>query len=139
MTIFTLTSHVNGDFAVVTSARRGRQIVVTTPVGTSLAGNVHQAVRLAAAALGPALERAGKTSSEWGLHVSVAGYAALFGRFPEAAASPQLTGPQAMPSEPIAHVFKEWKRHDGTPLGALDAALKVVEIYADKQPERAAA
>jgi hypothetical protein len=139
MTIFTLTSHVNGDFAVVAAVRRGRQIVVTTPAGTSLARNVHQAVRLTAEALGPALERAGKTSSEWGLHVSAAGCAALFGRFPEAAASPQLTGPQAKPSEPIAHIFKEWKRHDGTPLGALDAALKVVEFYVDRQPERAVA
>lgn len=139
MTIFTLTSHVNGDFAAVTAARRGRQIVVTTPVGTSLARNVTQAVRLAAEVLGPALERAGKTSSEWGLYVSVAGYSALFGRFPAGAASPQLTGPYAKPSEPIAHVFKEWKRNDGSPLGALNAAFKVVEIYAERQPERAAA
>jgi hypothetical protein len=139
MMIFTLTSHVNGDFATVTSARRGRQIVVTTPAGTSLARNVNQATRFAAEALGPGFERAGKTNSKWGLHVGVGGYAALFGRFPEGAASPQLTGPQAKSSEPIAHIFNEWKCHDGTPLGALNAALKIVEIYAERQSERAAA
>jgi hypothetical protein len=139
MSIFTLTSHVNGDFDTVTAARRGRQIVVTTPSSTSLAGSTSQATKLAAEALGPAFERAGKTSSEWGLHVGVGGYAALFGRFPEGAASPQRTGPLAKPSEPIAHIFNEWKRHDGTPLGALNAALKIVEIYAERRPERAVA
>lgn len=139
MTIFTLTSHVNGDFAAVTAVRRGQQIVVTTPDGTSLARNVSQVIRFATEALGPVLERAGRTSSEWGLHVSVAGYAALFGRFPAGAASPQLTGPQAKPSEPIAHIFNEWKRHDGTPLGVLNAAFKIVEIYAERQSERAVA
>jgi hypothetical protein len=139
MAIFTLTRHVNGDFDTVAAVRRGRQIVVTTPVSTSLTRNTSQATRLAAEALGPAFERAGKTSSEWGLHVAIGGYAALFGRFPERAASPHLTGPVAKPSEPIAHIFNEWKRHDGTPLGALNAALKIVEIYAERRPERAVA
>lgn len=139
MTIFTLTSHVNGNFETVTATRRGAQIVVETRGGPALARNVRQATRLAAEALGPALERAGRTDSAWGLHVSVADAAAIFGEFPEKPMSPSLTGPRARPSEPIARIFHEWKRHDGTPLGALDAALKIVQIYAEQRPERAAA
>jgi hypothetical protein len=139
MTIFTLTSHVNGSFETVTATRRDAQIVIETRGGPALVRNVQQATRLAAEALGPALERAGRTASAWGLHVSVADAAAIFGKFPEEPMSPSLTGPQARPSEPIARIFNEWKRHDGTPLGALDAALKIVQFYAERRPERAAA
>lgn len=139
MTIFTLTSHVNGSFETVTATRRGAQIVVETRGGPALARNVRQASRVAADALGPALERAGRTDSAWGLYVNVAGAAAIFGKFPEEPMSPSLTGPRARPSDPIVHIFNEWKRHDGTPLGALNAALKIIEIYAEQRPERAAA
>jgi hypothetical protein len=139
MTIFTLTSHVNGSFETVTATRRGAQIVVDTRGGPALARNVRQATRLAVDALGPALGRAGRTGSIWGLYVNVADAAAIFGEFPEEPTSPRLTGPQARPSEPIVQIFNEWKRHDGTPLGALDAAFKIIEIYAERRPERAAA
>jgi hypothetical protein len=138
MTIFTLTSHVNGSFETVTATRRGAQIVVDTRGAPALARNVRQATRLAAEALGPALERAGRSGSIWGLYVD-AGASATFGRFPEDPLSPSPTGPPARPSEPIVQIFNEWKRHDGTPLGALDAALKIIEIYADRRPERTAA
>lgn len=138
MTIFTLTSHVNGSFETVTATRRGAQIVVEARGGPALARNVRHATKLAAETLGPALERAGKTGSAWGLYVD-AGASATFGRFPEDPLSPTLTGPPARPSEPIVQIFNEWERHDGTPLGALDAALKIVQIYAERRPERAAA
>lgn len=62
MTIFTLTSHVNGNFETVSATQRGRQIVVELPGGTSIARNVRQATELAADALGPALERAGRNA-----------------------------------------------------------------------------
>jgi hypothetical protein len=138
MTIFTLTSHVNGTFETVTATRRGAQIVVDTRGGPTPARNVRHATKLAAETLGPALERAGRTDSAWGLYVN-AGASATFGRFPENPLSPTLTGPPARPSEPIVQIFNEWERHDGTPLGALDAALKIIEIYAERRPERAAA
>lgn len=139
MTIFTLTSHVNGSFETVTATRRGAQIVVETRGGPALARNVRQATKLAAEALGPALERAGRTGSAWGLYVSVGGAAAIFGTFPEDPLSPGLTGRPGRPSAPVVQIFNEWERHDGTPLGALDAALKIIEIYAERRPERAAA
>lgn len=139
MKIFTLISHVNGQLSEVSADRRRRQLVVTIPTGTALARNMHQASRLAAEALGPDLERASRTGSKWALYVSVGSFAATFGRFPEGPASPQLTGPPARSSEPIARIHSEWERNDGSPLGALDAALKIVEIYAERRPEGAAA
>lgn len=139
MTIFKLTSHVNGDFETVTATQRGRQIMVELPGGTSIARNVRQATKLAADALGPALERAGRTNSAWGLHVSAGGAAATFGKFPEDPGSPGRIGRPARPSEPVARIFNEWEHHDGTSLGALDAAIKIIEIYVERRPEMAAA
>lgn len=139
MTIFKLTSHVNGDFETVTATQRGGQILVELPGGASLARNIRQATKMAADALGPALERAGRSNSAWGLHVSAGGAAATFGKFPEGPGFPERIGRPARPSEPVSRIFNEWEHHDGTPLGALHAAIKIIEIYVERRPETVAA
>lgn len=139
MTIFTLTAHTNGQFTTVAATRQGWQILVETPEHSTLVRSVRQAIKLAAEILGPDLERAEKTGSEWGLYVSVGGMAAQFGRFPPGPASPQLSGRQARPSEPLAQIFRQWKRSGESPTGALNAALKIIEIYAERRPESVAA
>ena len=137
--IFTLTANLNGDFTVVTARRSGRAIAVEGRAGTNLARNINQATRIAASILGPILEQADRTAAKWGLFVAVeGGGSALFGEFPPSPASPTLTGPPAKPSAPIAQIFRLWQR-DGSALGALDAALKIIEIYAERRPQRAAA
>jgi hypothetical protein len=137
--IFTLTANLNGDFTIVTARRSGRAVAVEGPAGTSLAPSINQASRLAASIIGPNLERADRTDARWGLFVSVGGgWSALFGEFPPGSASPVLTGPPAKPSAPIAQIFRQWQQ-DGSALGALDAALKVIEVYTERRPQRAAA
>jgi len=137
--ILTLTANLNGDLQIVAARRSGRAIAVESPAGTSSARNINQATRIAASILGPTLEQADRTGAKWGLFVSVEGAgSALFGEFPPGPASPTLTGPPAKPSAPIAQVFRQWQR-DGSALGALDAALKIIEIYAERRPQRAVA
>lgn len=138
--LFTLTTQINGDFTTVTAERSGRAIAVQTPRGVSPVRNINQATKIAADLLGPLLEPAGRMGAEWGLYVAVeGGAAALFGRFPPELASPELTGPPAKPADPVAQIFRHWERRDGTPLGALEAALKIIEIYTSRGRVRAAA
>jgi hypothetical protein len=137
--LFTLTAHVNAEFTTITADRHGRAIAVEGPGGTSAARNVNQATRIAAGILGPILERADRTGAKWGLFVIVeGGGSALFGEFPPTPGSPTLSGPPAKPSAPIAQIFRHWQR-DRTALGALDAAIKIIEIYTHRPAGRAAA
>ena len=107
--------------------------------GTAFVRNLNEATRIAARVLGPALERAQRTGAAWGLYVSAGEASALFGAWaPAPASSPQVAGPQPNPSTPIARIYDHWRHRDGSPLGALEAAAKIIAIYAERRPQAAA-
>lgn len=140
MTLLRLTAYVNGQFLNITASRRGRQVVVISDAASVLARNVHAASMAAAEMVGPMLESAARTGSKWGLHVSLGGVGARFGDFPdENPRTPTLSGPRARPDEPVARIWEQWHRRDGSSLGALEAVMKIIEIYAEHKASRAAA
>ena len=136
--LFNLTAHTNGDFVSFAAERSGRMIVVRG-AGSGLVRNLNQATSAAAEFLGPMLSDADRTGKRWGLHVLVeSGAAANFGEFPPGPSSPQLHGPEAKPSEPIARIHRDWAR-DGSAAAALEAAIKIIEVYVGRRQHGQAA
>lgn len=137
--MFTFILHVNGHFTRVSSEDRGRAIAVETPTGTRPAPNLSKAVRIASEVLGPLMEPIRGSGSAWGLYVAAGDAAAIFGTFPPTPESPSIAPARSDPNTFISRIYSHWANRDNTPLGALDAAGKIIEHYVPKgRAQRAA-
>ena len=138
--MFALICNHNGELTSVTAEQRGRAIAVNiSGGGTILARSLSEATRKAADLIAPHLDRARRTEAEWGLYVSAGDVSALFGEFPPDPVTPTITGPPAKRSSEVARIHDQWAHRDGSPLGALDAAIKIIQIYAERSTHRRAA
>lgn len=137
MTGFTLVVHLNGAEHTVTAERRGPAFVVLSDSGSAAARSLHRAIKIAAEIAGPYLERARSSGAAWGLYVAAGDAQARFGTWPPTV-GPQIAAPRSNPSSPVARIHDHWMRRDGTPLGALDAAVKIIEIYSARGQREAA-
>jgi hypothetical protein len=140
MSLFSISGHVNGQLMSVSGQRSGGGIALLLGGRPVAAASLDAALRLVAQELGPQLERAQRTSSAWGVYVAAGTASALFGDpWPLGQPTPAITGPPPKRSAPVARIHDAWRNRDGSPLGALEAALKIIEAYAERGPQAAAA
>lgn len=133
MSLFNLRAQVNGREQIVAATRSRQGISIETPGGHQVVRNVGAATRVAAEVLGPALDRAQRSNSMWGLYVEAGEVRALFGEWPPGDDSaPQLHGKRSSPATELSRIYDSWQRRDGTPVGALDAAAKIIEAYSKR-------
>jgi hypothetical protein len=138
MNTFMLRAHINGiETEVNARSVRGRY-VIDTQGGQVQVRTLGAAARRAAAGLGPILAKAQATSSRWGLYVVAGGAQALFGEWSPVENPPHIQGDPRNRTSDIARIHDEWRNHDGSPRGALDAAMRIVEIYTERPAARAA-
>ncbi len=138
MSHFILRAHVNAVEISVRGEHRPGGWMLTTPGGPTRARSLADAIRKAAAVIGPKLQKAQATSSVWGLHIAAGGAEALFGEWMPVEARPEFVPDPPTRKSEIQRIYAEWQRHDGSPLGALEAASKIIEIYAEHPQAMAA-
>ena len=138
MHTFTLRAQVNGIETMVSSGGARGHYVVETAGSRVQARSLGAAVRRAAQAIGPVLAKAQADGSKWGLYVAAGGAQALFGEWTLAANPPQIQGDPRDHKSDIARIHDEWLNRDGSPGGALDAAVRIIEIYTERPRARAA-
>ena len=124
MEIFSLRAQVLGTTYGATASNDGLGITVETGSGRFAARSVREAERIARNYLGPILSTAERNNAPWGLHVSVAGVAAVYGNWPLLAG-----GPPSSPTtiELVTRIRREYQ--DGSALAALENALRIIEAY----------
>ncbi len=138
MATFELRTQSNGIETTVKAFGRSGRYVIETPTGPVQAPALADALRRAAEHIGPVLARAARTDSAWGLYVTAGGAHALFGEWIPADTRPQFVGDPPTRKTKVSRIYYEWKNHDGTPIGALEAAVKIIELYAERSEVRAA-
>lgn len=131
MELFALTTQVAGHEQSVRAASDVRGIIVESLRGTSLVGDLGAAVNLAGRILGPQLENARRHGAPWGLHISAAGYEAVYGTWPLL----QVRTNEPRPT-PISKIRARFRDSDG-PIDALNNAIRIIEAVAP-QARRAA-
>lgn len=124
MEIFSLQAQVLGTNYTAVASNDGLGITVETGRGRFAARSVREAERIARDYLGPILSTAERNNAPWGLYVSVAGVAAVYGNWPLLPGGP--------PSSPttinlVTRIRREY--HDGSALAALANALRIVAAY----------
>jgi hypothetical protein len=136
---FELRAHING-IETSASARGARgSYVVETSDGPVQVRGLSAAVRRAAQDVGPIMARAQISGSCWGLYVTAGGAAALFGEWTPVESPPHVHGDPRDHASDIARIHDEWRNRDGSPRGALNAAIRIVEIYTERPAMRRAA
>jgi hypothetical protein len=135
---FTLRAHVNGIQTTVTARGVRGHYVVESPSGSVQVRGLGSAARRASQEVGPVLARAQSTGSRWGLYVAAGGAEALFGEWTPAENPPHIQGDPRDHVSDIARIHDEWSRLDGSPRGALDAAVRIIEIYTERPTAHAA-
>ena len=138
MSQFTFRVHINGVETSVTAQRWGRGWVVRSDGSPTQARSQAEAIRRASEVVGPVLAKAQSSGAVWGLAVSVGGAEALFGEWIPVEAVPSFVPDPPTRKSQIQRIYQHWQRHDGSPLGALEAACKIVEIYIDRPQSKAA-
>ena len=138
MSGFQLLVHLNGEEHSVNVEPRASGYVVIGEGGSTLARNLRQATKAAAEIVGPILERTRSTGAAWGLYVKVGDAAARFGTWPPTV-GPQVNAPINQPPSHVSRIWDHWANRDGTPLGALDAAIKIIDHYSARPRGREAA
>ncbi|HXF00092.1 MAG TPA: hypothetical protein VN458_07080 [Solirubrobacterales bacterium] len=138
MNTFTLRAHFNGIGTAVSARGVRDRYLIETPSGPVQVRTLGATVRRTAAEIGPVLAKAQATSSRWGLYVVAGGAQALFGEWGPAENPPHIQGDPRDHTSAIARIHDEWRNHDRSPRGALDAAMRIVEIYTERQAARAA-
>lgn len=97
---------------------------------THRARDLSQAIRIAAAAVGPLMERGDRLGEGWGLMV-VAGLASVaYGNWPSGPPGDPRRGPPGLDA-----ILRQYRPGDGA-RGALQNAIKVIEAFAEYRPRR---
>jgi hypothetical protein len=97
---------------------------------TNRARDLSQAIRIAAAAVGPLMERGDRLGEGWGLMVATGAVSVAYGSWP--------TGPPRNPSEApegLQAILNQYRSGDGA-RAALQNAIKVIEAFAEYRPRR---
>lgn len=120
---FTLIAHVAGRKRQVIAQLDGYSFTVTTTDGQVAAHSLHGALNVAREHLGRFLASASPPGIAWGLYVSVGTVQASYGQWPQ---PPGPSGPPAAPDSLVAKIHSRW---NGSPRGALENAIEIIEAY----------
>lgn len=128
MEIFSLQAQVLGVSYHANAANDGTGITVDTNQGRSVARSVNEAERIARNFLGPILHNADSRNQPWGLYVSVAGVAAVYGNWPLLPG-----GPPESPAtvELVTRIRREYR--SGSASAALENALRIIDAYTSQR------
>jgi hypothetical protein len=124
MEIFSLRAQVLGVTYEATATGDGLGITVETSDRAFHTHSVREAMRVARNYLGPILHSADRRHAPWGLYVSAAGVAAVYGSWPLLPAGPPVS---AATVELVTRIRREYR--DGSASAALENALRIIEAY----------
>jgi hypothetical protein len=119
---FTLIAHVAGRKRQVIAQFDGYSYTVTT-TNSQIARSLHDALNVAREHLGRFLASASPPDIAWGLYVSVGTVQAWYGEWPQ---PPGPSGPPAAPDSLVSKIRSRW---NGSPRGALENAIEIIDAY----------
>jgi hypothetical protein len=133
MSLFTLRAQVLGEPRSAVTDADGGGVIVTLSGAQHSTRSVRDAIRLSRDHLGPFLGDADRRQKEWGLYVTVAGVAAVYGNWP---LLPGPSSPRSMHDELVTRIRREWRGASAS--SALENALRIIEAYTGSSGRRAA-
>jgi hypothetical protein len=98
---------------------------------THRARGLAQAIRIAAAAVGPLMERGDRFGEGWGLMVVAGPASVAYGNWPVGPPGDPRKGPSG-----LDEILRQYRPGDGA-RAALQNAIKVIEAFAERQPKAA--
>lgn len=105
-------------------------LVVRSGRLTHRARDLSQAIRIAAAAIGPLMERGDRLGEGWGLMIAAGPASVAYGNWPSGPPGDPRRGPSGLDA-----ILRQYRSGDGA-RGALQNAIKVIEAFAEYRPRR---